>query len=152
MGDATFADGAPDRPLRLWATDAEDLQVVAALCQDAVLPASEMRWIASERRFAMLLNRFRWEDRRDAERVRSVLVVSDVTRVGGQGITPGDPDTILSLLTLEWEPGEDGQGALILTFAGDGAVRVEAECLDIRLSDVTRPYAAPSGKAPDHDA
>jgi len=147
--DATFRD-ADSAPMRLWATDAEDLQVVSALCQDAVLPASEMRWLASERRFALLVNRFRWEDRRDAERVRALLVAGDVTHVAGQGIEKGDGDTILSLLSLDWAPGADGAGALILTFAGDGVVRVEADCLDLRLHDVTQPYGAPSGKVPDH--
>ena len=149
--DARFRD-ADDRPLRLWATDAEDLQVVAALCQDAVLTAADLRWFRDERRFAMLVNRFRWEDRRDAERVRAVLDIGDVRRVAGQGVAPGDGDTVLSLLSLAWEPGEDGAGRLILTFAGDGAVMVEADCLDLRLADVTRPYHAPSGKRPFHDA
>ena len=155
VDDARFADGAPDAPLRLWATDADDLQVVSSLCQDAVLPASEMRWIASERRFAMLLNRYRWEDRRDTSRVRAVVVVSDATRVSGQGVVPGDADTVLSLLSMAWEPrggdAEDPSGRLILTFAGDGAVAVEADCLDLRLTDVTKPYRAPSGRAPTHD-
>ena len=147
--DARFEDGVR-RPLRLWATDPEDLQVVSALCQDAVLPASEMRWIPSERRFAMLVNRFRWEDRRSAERVRTVLVASDVTGVSGQGVRPGDADTVLSLLSLLWEPDEAPAGRLILRFAGDGEVAVAADCLDLRLTDVTRPYAAPSGRAPEH--
>ena len=152
MSDARFRDADPTKPLALWATDAEDLQVVSALCQDAVLPASEMRWLFDERRFAMLLNRFRWEDRRDTERVQALLVADDVTAVRGQGVVPGDGDTVLSLLSVEWEPGGDGAGALMLTFAGDGTVRVEADCLDLRLKDVTRPYGAPSGKAPSHDA
>lgn len=150
MADAKFhdADGAP---LRLWATDEHDLQVVSALVQDAVLPASEMRWQKGARRFAMLINRFRWEHGvRRAERVQSVLTANEVRGVRGQGVVPGDADTILSLLSLEWERGEDADGVLRLIFAGDGVIEVTCECLDLILSDVTRPYAAPSGKAPDH--
>jgi hypothetical protein len=48
--------------------------------------------------------------------------------------------------------GEDGTGVLTLVLAGDGAVALEVEALDVTLQDVTRPYLAPSGKAPDHDA
>lgn len=150
MADAKFhdADGAP---LRLWATDEHDLQVVSALVQDAVLPASEMRWQKGARRFAMLINRFRWEHGvRRAERVQSVFTANEVRGVRGQGVVPGDADTILSLLSLEWERGEDADGVLRLIFAGDGVIEVTCECLDLILSDVTRPYAAPSGKAPDH--
>ncbi len=57
---------------------------------------------------------------------------------------------MLSLLTLGWEPGEDGTGRLILTFSGDGAVALEVEALNLVLQDVTRPYRAPSGRAPGH--
>ncbi|WP_138468310.1 DUF2948 family protein [Poseidonocella sp. HB161398] len=158
MSDARFEDGA-EHPLRLLAADAEDLGVVSTLVQDAVLPVTEMTWEPKARRFSLLLNRFRWEDRaaaeragRAVERVRSVLTVGDVRKVSSQGIDRSDADLVLSLLSVEFEPGEDGQGAVILTFAGDGALRFEAECIDVLLSDVTRPYAAPSGKVPQHPA
>jgi hypothetical protein len=71
--------------------------------------------------------------------------------VVSQGIDRGDPDLVLSLLAIGFEPGADGTGRLVLTLAGDGAVAVEVECLDVTLADVTRPYAAPSGRAPGHD-
>ncbi|MEM9716840.1 MAG: DUF2948 family protein, partial [Pseudomonadota bacterium] len=60
-GDARFED-AGGAALRLAAETADDLQVIASLCQDAVFPATEMTFDAKERRFAILINRFRWED------------------------------------------------------------------------------------------
>ena len=154
--DARFEDGA-ERALRLRAEAPEDLQVIAALVQDAVLPASEMRRLKSKRKFACLINRFRWEDKvaagrrgREFERVQSVLMIGDVLEVFQQGIDARDADTILSLLTLAFEPGEDGTGRLELVFAGDGAVALEVEALNVTLQDVTRPYVAPSRKAPSH--
>jgi hypothetical protein len=151
-GDARFEDGA-EAPLRLRAEAAEDLPVISALVQDAVFTAADLRWEPRRRRLAVLLNRFRWEDdarRRRPERVRSLLVVQDVMKVGSQGFDRGDGELVLSLLSLGWEAGEDGTGRLVLTLSGDGAVAVEAECLDVTLTDVTRPYAAPSGKVPAH--
>ena len=157
MTDATFADGE-DRPLRLKALDAEDLAVVAALVQDAVFPASEMVWQADRRRFALLLNRFRWEDAalaqargRAFERVQSVLAIEDVQGVRSSGVPKGDADTVLSLLGLAFRPGEDGQGVLVLTLAGDGEIEVRVETLEVVLRDVTRPYRAVSGKQPRHE-
>lgn len=154
--DARFEDGA-EKPLRLKAEDTEDLTIITALVQDAVLPANEMKWLKGKRQFACLLNRFRWEDKpaaermgRDFERVQSVLAINDVMGVTQQGIDARDADTVLSLLALTFEPGEDGTGRLILTFAGDGAVAVDVEALNITLQDVTRPYRAPSGKVPSH--
>ena len=154
--DARFEDSG-DKPLRLKALDVEDLPVIASLIQDAVFPASEMTWDRRTRRFAMLLNRFRWEDRAAAEqrgrafeRVQTVLAIDDVQNVSSQGVTPGDEDTILSLLMIEFEAGKDGTGALILTLSGDGAIRVSVEAIEITLKDVTVPYMAPSGQVPDH--
>lgn len=157
MTDARFEDGG-EGPLRLVAQDAEDLKVISTLVQDAVLPVTELKFDPRRRRFAMLLNRFRWEDRTEAEavgrayeRVRSVLVVEDVRRVQSFGFDRADKDLVLSLLSLDFTPAEDGAGRLILTLAGDGAVALDVEALEVRLDDVTRPYRAPSGKVPKHD-
>ena len=147
--DARFEDGG-DKALRLKALEPDDLPVIASLVQDAVFPGNEMTWDRRGRRFALLLNRFRWEDGRSPERVQSVLTIEDAVRVASQGVERGDGDMVLSLLTLDWEPGEDGTGACVLTLAGDGAIRVEVEALEVTLTDVTRPYVAPSGKRPEH--
>lgn len=153
--DASFHDGR-EAPLNLAAEDAEDLKVLSALAQDAIFPASEMSWGAKKRRFAILLNRFRWEDtgqgRHAPERVQSVLMVEDVTHVASQGIDPKDRETILSLLSVTFDAGEDGTGEVLLTLAGDGAIRLSVETLNLALRDVTRPYRAPSGHIPAHDA
>ena len=105
--DARFADGAL-RPLRLLAYDEADLQVVGALAQDAVFPASETSWRPRERRFAVLLNRFRWEEkgRRPPERVRSLLVVDEAVAVASDGVERGE-GTVLSLLSISFEPGPE---------------------------------------------
>ena len=71
-------------------------------------------------------------------------------KVQSDGIDRHDTDLILELLALNWQPGEDGTGRLLLEFAGDGTLAVEAECLNVELRDVTRPYIAPSRKAPQH--
>ena len=155
MTDARFEDGV-DRPLRLMARDAEDLQVISALAQDAVFPSNEMRWTPADRRFAILLNRFRWEDSTrasqssDVERVQTVLLIEDVMRVRSQDVPKGDPDTVLSLLALEFRPGADGTGEVLMTLAGDGVISCMVEALEVVLRDVTRPYIAPSGKVPRH--
>ena len=133
------------------------LTVFASLVQDAVFPVTEMTWRPRERRFAILINRFRWEDapaaerrQRDFERVQAVLVVDEVMKVSSIGIARGDKDVVLSLLALDFEPGEDGTGRIVLTLAGDGAIALAVEALDVTLKDVTRPYIAPSKAAPQH--
>jgi len=127
--DARFEDGG-DRPLRLIAADAEDLQVISSLVQDAVFPVGEMKYIAKQRRFALLLNRFRWED---ATRKRQRNRAYERAQV-----------------SIDWQPGADGAGRLELILAGDGAIALEVECINATLQDVTQAYVAPSGKMPQH--
>jgi hypothetical protein len=77
-------------------------------------------------------------------------VFSNVLAVASQGVPKGDADVILSLLTLSFEESEAPSGHLLLTLAGDGAIRLKVEALEVTLKDVTRPYTAPSGKLPKH--
>jgi len=158
MSDARFED-AEDGPIALMALDVDDLKVISALVQDSVLTAADLKYSAKHREFALLLNRFRWEDRAAAEkagrafeRVRCVLMLRDVLAVRSQGIGAGDKDIVLSLLALEFAPGQDGMGVVTLTLAGDTAIALEVEALNVSLRDVTRPYIAPSRKMPDHGA
>jgi hypothetical protein len=155
--DARFEDGA-ETPLRLRAESPDDLPILAALLQDAVVETTDIGWARRHRRFALLVNRFRWEDvpaaerqGRPFERVRALLAIEDVQAARATGIDPKDRDLVLSLLTLAFEPGEDGTGTLRLVFAGDGEIALTVEALDVSLADVTRPYEAPSGRRPSHD-
>lgn len=154
MSDARFEDGR-EAPLNLGALDGEDLQVISSLTQDAVFPITEMKYVRGQRRFALLINRFRWEDggqgRHAPERVQSVLAFDLVLNVASQGIARSDKDLILSLLSISFEPGVDGAGDILLTLAGDGAIRLSVEAIEATLKDVTRPYLAPSKSAPRHD-
>ncbi|MBB5516582.1 hypothetical protein FHS89_002613 [Rubricella aquisinus] len=157
MTDATFEDGA-ERPVRLIAAEADDLKVISALVQDAVLTGGDITWSRKRRQFALLINRFRWEDRdaaarmnRPVERVRAMLVIDDALAVRAAGITPGEKDVVLSLLSIEHTGGEDGSATLTLIFAGDGEIAIDVEAINLTLADVTKPYRAPSGKTPSHD-
>ena len=153
MTDARFEDGR-EKSLNLGAQDADELQVLSALIQDAIFPITEMTWQAKQRRFGLLLNRFRWEEgargQTAPERVQSILVVDNVMSVASQGVDRAEADMILSVLSATFEAGDDGAGDIVFTLAGDGAIRLSVEAIELTLKDVTRPYVAPSKKAPSH--
>ncbi|MBV0891567.1 DUF2948 family protein [Paracoccus sp. Z118] len=160
--DASFHDAGPG-PLALRAETPEELPILSALAQDAVLTVGDIHYDRAARTLALLVSRFRWEDvaeraalnenpeSRPYERARALLVIRDVTAVRSDGIDKTERDTVLSLLALDWTPGEDGTGTLILTFAGDGALAADCECLTVDLRDVNRPHKAVSGHMPRHE-
>jgi hypothetical protein len=155
--DARFEDGG-ERPLALKAMDTDDLTVISALVQDAIVPMGEISYDATHRRFALLINRFRWEDvetaerrKRPVERVQAVLLFDDVMAARSAGVPSGDKEMILSVLAVTFSPSEDGMGTVEITLAGDGTIALDVEALDVTLKDVTRPYVAPSHHIPKHD-
>ena len=84
--------GDAPKPLRLRVADAGDLEVLAALLQDSIVAAKDLRFLPLERRFALLANRFRWEgDAPDpslpGERVLCALVFETVTATQSRGIS-----------------------------------------------------------------
>ena len=154
--DARFHDVAPtDQPLRLGIASADDLEIASALIQDCVGMAGEISWMPRRRRLALLVNRFRWEDReaaerqrRSFERVRTALVFDSVLAVRASGLDPADKETVYSILRMTFEEGEAPAGTLTLDLAGDGALALDVECIDGQVLDLSRPWITRS--APDH--
>lgn len=135
------------------AEDTEDLQVISAQLQDAVARVGDFVWLPKKRRFAALFNRFKWEEGNGRDlRVRAGLHFDGVLSVQSQNIQRGDLDAVVSLLAIEFTPKgpDDCAGVIELLFAGGGAIKLEVECIDAALSDVSAPWAA-RGR-PEHQA
>jgi hypothetical protein len=136
---------------KLKAGDAEDLEVISARLQDAVGRLKDFVWLPRERRFAVLLNRFRWEETKGpGTRVQAALRFDGVSKVQSQNVKLGAPEAVVSLLAIRFTPlgGDDPGGVVELTLAGGGAFRLTVECIDAELADLTRPWTARA--KPDH--
>ena len=129
-------------PLKLIALDEDDLKILSAHLQDAVLRMSDMAWVPSEHRFAAILNRFDWlaavnqDGASDLRRCRCALRFDRVKRAQVQNIRPGEPSSFAELLAVTYEEGEPPSGYITLYFAGGGAVRLEVECIEGELCDL----------------
>ncbi len=143
---------AVSSPLKLRAEDGEDLKVVAAFLQDALVRLSEMTYLRRRKRFVAALNRFMWEDQEGdggaPRRVRCGLHFDGVLETKVQGLTLGGHDPLLELLTLTCDEGEDGAATVTLVFAGGPRVRLEVECVACHLADLGPPWQA--RKRPEH--
>jgi hypothetical protein len=135
-------------PLRLLAEDVQDLQVISAAAQDAVLKVGDIHWEPSARRLTLELNRFRWEAQDRTERVRAGLQIGCVLSVKARRIRRGAKDAVLELLALRFEPGEAPGGRVVFEFADGGDLSAEVECLEAVLADVSRAW--PAKRAPAH--
>ena len=141
--------------LRLKAEDADDLGVIAACLQDALIPLSEMVYLQGERRFLAAFTRFRRERLVDPSRddgltqCQSVLAFNEVESVRHHGVDPRFGAVKLEFLTMAAEPGADGQHEILLIFAGDIAIRLRVRAIAATLSDFGQPW--PAAAAPHHE-
>jgi len=146
---------APDADLlRLVALDTDDLAILSAHCQDAVLKVGDLRWLPAEQRFVLSMNRFVWEiagsgwRKQGYQRRRSALHFDRVGSVRSSGIDREAPETVLELLAITFEPGVSPSGDVVLDFAGGGTIRLGVECLEARLGDLGPAWA--TAHAPHH--
>lgn len=134
--------------LRLIAEDEADLKVISAALQDAVAKAGSLKYLAKKRRFSLEVNRYRWEDE-SKSRARAILAIDSVLGVKARGLSKSDPEMVISLLSLNFEPGSEAPGGtLMMLFAGDGELALEVECLDVTLLDGGQVW--PTKHQPDH--
>ncbi len=143
--------------LRLKAEDAEDLQVIAAYLQDAVVLVKDVAYLPGTRRLAMVANRFCWEDElgsvpagRTHKRARTGLHFDNVEKVRSRNIEQDRQEGVLNLLTIAFEEGATSpSGSIVLTFSGDGEIRIDVEALEAHLADMGSSWDTPN--LPKHD-
>ena len=136
---------APAEPLRLLAADAEDLHIISAALQDAILRPVDIVWEPGSRRVTLKLSRFCWEC--GGTRVMAAMQFGDVIAVKSRRL-PRLPESALELLAMEFAPDEAPGGRVILMFAGGGDLRIDVECLDAVLTDLSERW--PARLAPSH--
>lgn len=138
-------------PLKLAALDTDDLAVISAHLQDAVLKVADMTFLPREKRFALVANRFDWEgDRRNQrQRRRTGLHFDRVLKAQRARIRSDAPDAVLNLLAVTFEETNAPSGIVTLHFSGGGAVRLEVECLEAAMRDLGPAWE--TGSRPTHD-
>ena len=138
--------------IKFVALDQEDLEVVSAHLQDAVVKAGEILWRSAEHRLVIGLARFDWEAAQKStpefQRRRAALRFERVRSCQQRNIDGGSPDAMLNLLAVEFKAGEAPSGVITLTFSGGAALRLEVECLEAELADLGPVWKA--ARCPDH--
>jgi len=130
---------------KLIALDGEDLQVLSAHCQDAVMKAADMQYVAREKRMIIEMNRFIGEKiDGKPERRRSVLHFERVEKVSSQGLNPKEKGKVLNLLAIVFNPADSPAGDIDLVFSGDITVRLQVECIEAQLADMQASWSASS--------
>ena len=126
--------------LKFVVLDEEDLEVVSAHVQDAVVKVADVLWRPQEKRLVVALNRFDWEGAQSAppafRRRRSALRFERVLSCKCKHVNQAGKDAVLNLLAVEFAESEAPSGVVTLIFSGGAALRLEVECLEAELADL----------------
>ena len=138
--------------LKLIALDEEDLKIVSAHVQDAIVTVGNLEFWPAPRLFVVPMYRFAWEVapglfRRRAERRNSVLNFNRVLAVRTLNMKRQKPDEVLSLLAIRFEPAAPPAGRIELIFSGGGQIALDVECIEARLADLGGAWEAASRPA-----
>jgi hypothetical protein len=146
--------------LKLVALDKDDIEVVSAHVQDALVKVADIFWQPREHRFVMALKRFDWMNAADADalknkapdyrRCRTALRFERVISCKCRGLDQTGKDALLNLLAVEFVDHDAPAGTVTMTFSGGGAIRLEVECLEAELVDLGEVFTAMA--CPDHFA
>lgn len=127
-------------PLKFVVLDQEDLAVVSAHVQDAVVKVADVLWRPQEKRLVLALNRFDWEGAQaggsDYHRRRAALRFERVLSCKCRNVNPAGKDAVLNLLDVCFQETAAPAGIVTLVFSGDAALRLEVECLEAELADL----------------
>lgn len=137
--------------LKLVALDEEDLAILSAHLQDAVLKVGDMTYLARDKRFALVVNRFDWAGAGKGlrRRRRTGVHFDRVLKVQASRLRMAEPDAVVNLLAVIFTPGEAPSGHVTLVFSGGAALRLEVECLEVQMSDLGPVWETQS--TPAHD-
>jgi hypothetical protein len=131
--------------LKLLAQDEEDLKIISAHLQDALMRVGDMVYLPRRHRFVVVLNRFCWEDcgeHQKGARVEAGLHFDTVLKVQSREIRQDDPDALAGLLAIEFTSDGQGGGTIDLVLCGGGLIRLTVECIDASLADLSEPRPA----------
>ncbi len=125
--------------LKLIALDSEDLAVISAHVQDALVRRVDIAYLAGKKRFALGAWRYDWTANATAgrkERVGAAVRFDRVLKVTQTGLAGLKPEATLNLLAIRFEENDPPTGIVTLTFSGGAAIRLEVECLEAELRDL----------------
>jgi len=124
--------------LRLVALDQEDLAIISAHLQDAILKVGDLKFLAQERRFALCARRFDWEAEPNEPPRRRLtgLHFERVTAARARGIDRSKPNAILNLLAITFEEKNAPSGCATLLFSDGAAIQLDVECIETQMKDL----------------
>ena len=123
------------RKLKLIASDKDDLAVISAAVQDAIINVGGIHFDKTARALTLRMSRYTHEAKDKTQRVEAGLRIDGVLALQSRSISRDSKDAFTVILDIEFVPSDALAGQLNIILAGGGVLRAEVEAVDVILAD-----------------
>ena len=120
---------------KIIAQNQEDLRIISALCADATIKQSEIKFLKKNKIFLISLERENREADNSKKKIKSILKFEFIEESKSKNIDQNNEDNILELLAIETYKKENNN-EIILLFSNNRIINLFCEVIDCTLEDI----------------
>ena len=120
---------------KIIAQNPEDLRVISALCSEAKIKQSQIKFLRSNKVFILPLERENKESLGTSQKINSILKFEFIENSKSKNINQNAKENILQLLAIDLFKKENNF-EIVLLFLNNAAITLSAEIVEATLEDV----------------
>ena len=120
---------------KIIAQNQEDLRVISALCSEAKIKQSEIKFLKENKIFLLSLERVNKEKINSNDKINSILKFEFIEKSKSKNIDQNSEDNVLELLAIESYKKENNN-EIVLLFSNNGIINLFCEIIESTLEDV----------------
>ena len=120
---------------KIIAQNQEDLRVISALCSEAKIKQSEIKFLKENKIFLLSLERENKENSNSKDKINSILKFEFIETSKSKNIDQNSEDSVLELLAIESYKKENNN-EIALLFSNNGIINLFCEIIECTLEDV----------------
>ena len=120
---------------KIIAQNQDDLRVISALCSEAKIKQTEIRFLKENKIFLISLERENKEKINSKDKINSILKFEFIETSKSKNIDQNSEDNVLELLAIESYKKEN-DNEIVLLFSNNGIINLFCEIIECTLEDV----------------
>ena len=120
---------------KIIAQNPEDLRVISALCSEAKIKQSQIKFLRSNKVFILPLERENKESLETSQKINSILKFEFIENSKSKNIDQNEKENIFQLLAIDLFK-KDNNFEIVLLFLNNAAITLSAEIVEATLEDV----------------
>ena len=119
---------------KIIASDQEGLQMISACSSAAKVKISDIKYLASNKVFLLLIERIKVENENEDKKVNSIVRFDFISKVRSKNIDQSNQEAVLELVGIDYLKNNDVY-EINLIFSNNAHIALSTETIEARLED-----------------